>query len=105
LAILYRAPLDLKISRFKSTLLAIGLGCATSVQKKSSTGIRRKTSREKESRQFIARATRQVFPLCQPAIPLCQPAIPLSQQPELRLQRDLSQSLQAQWWERELPQE
>jgi hypothetical protein len=32
--ILYRTPLDLKISRFKSTLRAVGAGCATSVQKK-----------------------------------------------------------------------
>jgi hypothetical protein len=98
LAILYRTPLDLKISRFKSTLRAVGLGRATSVQKKSSTGTRRKTSRGKECRQFIARATQQVFPLR-------QQAIPLSQHLELRLQRDLSQSLQAQWWGPELPQE
>jgi hypothetical protein len=98
LAILYRTPLDLTMLRFKKRLRTVGFGCATSVQKKSSTGNRRKTSREKESRQFIARATQQVFPLC-------QPAIPLSQQLELRLQRDLSQSLQAQWWEPELLQE
>jgi hypothetical protein len=39
LAILYRTPLDLKISRFKSTVGATGLGCATPVQKKSSTEI------------------------------------------------------------------
>jgi hypothetical protein len=45
--ILYRTPLDLKISRFKSTLRAVGAGCATSVQKKSSTGIRGKTSQKK----------------------------------------------------------
>jgi len=38
LAILYRSPLDLKMSRFKSTLRALDLGGATSVQKKSSTG-------------------------------------------------------------------
>ena len=77
--ILYRAPLNLKISRFKSTLRAVGPGCATSVQKKSSTGIRGKTSRRKESLKFIARAaTQQVFPLCQPAI-------------------------QFQWWQLELP--
>jgi hypothetical protein len=38
LAILYRTPLDLKMSRFKSTLRAVDLGGATSVQKKSSTG-------------------------------------------------------------------
>jgi hypothetical protein len=87
--ILYRTPLDLKISRFKSTLRAVGAGCVTSVQKKSSTGIRGKTSRKK-SRQFIARATQQVIPVWQL---------------ELRLQRDLSQWLQAQWWEPEFPQE
>jgi hypothetical protein len=87
--ILYRTPLDLKISRFKSTLRAVGAGCATSVQKKSSTGIRGKTS-QKKSRQFIARATQQVIPVWQL---------------ELRLQRDLSQWLQAQWWEPEFPQE
>jgi len=97
LAILYRTPLDLKMSRFKKRLRTVGLGCATSVQEKSSTGNRRKTSREKESRQFIARATRQAFPLSQPAIQWWQL--------ELRLQRDLSQSLQAQWWGPELPQE
>jgi hypothetical protein len=94
--ILYRPPLDLKISRFKSTLRAVGAGCATSVQKKSSTGIRGKTSRKK-SRQFIARATQQVIPVCQLAIQWWQL--------ELRLQRDLSQWLQAQWWEPEFPQE
>jgi hypothetical protein len=94
--ILYRTPLDLKISRFKSTLRAVGAGCATSVQKKSSTGIRGKTSRKK-SRQFIARATQQVIPVCQLAIQWWQL--------ELRLQRDLSQWLQAQWWEPEFPQE
>jgi len=97
LAILYRTPLDLKMSRFKKRLRTAGFGCATSVQKKSSTGNRRKTSREKESRQFIARATQQVFPLCQPAIQWWQLELPL--------QRDSSQSLQAQWWEPELPQE
>jgi hypothetical protein len=97
LAIPYRTLLDLKMSRVKH-LRAGRLGCATSVQKKSSTEIRRRLLRRKESRQFIARATQQVFPLC-------QPAIPLSQQLELRLQRDLSQSLQAQWWEPELLQE
>jgi hypothetical protein len=37
LAILYRT-LDLKMARFKSTLRAVDLGGATSVQKKSSTG-------------------------------------------------------------------
>jgi hypothetical protein len=56
------------------------VGYATSVQKKSSTGIRRKTSREKESRQFIARATQQVFPLRQPAIQWLQLEIPLQRE-------------------------
>jgi hypothetical protein len=37
LAIPYRTPLDLKISRFKKGVRAGDLGCATSVQKKSST--------------------------------------------------------------------
>jgi hypothetical protein len=77
LAILYCTPLDLKISRFKGTLRSVDVGCATSVQKKSSTGIRRKTSREKESRQFIARASQQVFPLRQPAIQWWQLELPL----------------------------
>jgi hypothetical protein len=36
LAILYRTPLDLKMSRFKKRLQTAGLGWATSVQKKSS---------------------------------------------------------------------
>jgi hypothetical protein len=97
LAILYRTPLDLKMSRFKKRSRTVGFGCATSVQKKSSTGNRRKTSREKESRQFIARATQQAFPLCQPAIQWWQPELPL--------QRDAYRSLQAQWWGPELPQE
>src|SRR5678815_4163593 len=35
------------MSRFKRRLRTVGLGCATSVQKKSSTGNRRKTSRER----------------------------------------------------------
>jgi hypothetical protein len=52
---------------------------------------------EKESRQFIARATQQVFPLCQPAIQWWQLELPL--------QRDSYPSLQAQWWGPELPQE
>ena len=39
LAILYRTLLDLKMSRFKKRSPALGLGCATSVQKKSSPGI------------------------------------------------------------------
>jgi hypothetical protein len=97
LAILYRTPLDLKMSRFKKRLRTVDFGCATSVQKKSSTGNRRKTSREKESRQFIARATQQVFPLCQPAIQWWQLELPL--------QRNSHRSLQAQWWGPELPQE
>ena len=54
-------------------------------------------SNGKNSGNLLPRATQQVFPLR-------QLAIPLSQQ-ELRLQRDLSQSLQAQWWGPELPQE
>jgi hypothetical protein len=57
--------------------------CTTSVQKKSSPGIQRKISREKETGRFIARATQQVFPLC-------LPAIPLSQQQELPWQPDWS---------------
>ena len=73
------------MSRFNKGLRTVGLGCAISVQKR------------KESRQFMARATQQVFPLRQLAIPLSQL--------ERRLQRDLSQSLQAQWWGPELPQE
>jgi hypothetical protein len=97
LAILYRTPLDLKTSRFKKRLRTVGFGCANSVQKKSSPGIPAEDFSRTESRQFIARATQQVFPLC-------QPAIPLSQQ-ELRLQRDSYLSLQAQWWGPELPQE
>jgi hypothetical protein len=81
LAILYCTPLDLKISRFKGTLRAVGVGYATSVQKKSSIGIRRKTSREKESRQFIAQAaTQQVFPLHQPAIQWWQLELPLQRE-------------------------
>jgi hypothetical protein len=50
--------------------------------------------KRKEYREFIARATQQVFPLCQPAIQWWQL--------ELRLQRDSYPSLQAQWWEPEL---
>ena len=53
--------------------------------------------KRKEYRQFIAGATQQVFPLCQPAIQWWQL--------ELLLQQDSSQSLQAQWWEPELSQE
>jgi hypothetical protein len=66
----------------------------TSVQKKSSPGIRRKISREKDADRFITRtATQKVFPLFQAAIPLFQPVIQLSQQ-ELPLQLDgSSQSL------------
>lgn len=51
----------------------------------------------KESRQFIARATQQVFPLCQLAIQWWQLELPL--------QRNSYRSLQAQWWGPELPQE
>jgi hypothetical protein len=80
LAILYCTPLDLKISRFKGTMRALGVGYATSVQKKSSTGIRRKTSRKKQSRQFIARAIQQVFPLRQPAIQWWQLELPLQRE-------------------------
>jgi hypothetical protein len=98
LAIPYRTPLDLKISRFKKGCEWETSDVRLQYKRSLPPKIRRKTSREKESRQFIARATQQVFPLC-------QPAIPLSQQLELRLQRDLSQSLQAQWWEPELSQE
>jgi hypothetical protein len=48
--------------------------------------------------QLIARATQQVFPLCQPANPLSQQALPW--------QPDWSHhSLPAHWWELELPQE
>jgi hypothetical protein len=87
LAILYRTPLDHKMSRFNKGLRTVGLGCATSVQKKSSTGIPAEDFSRKESRQFMARANQQVFPLRRLAIPLSQL--------ERRLQRDLSQSLQA----------
>jgi hypothetical protein len=53
----------------------------------------------KRIRQFIPRATQQVFPLC-------QPAIPLSQQLELPWQPDWSlHSLQARWWKLESSQE
>jgi len=45
--------------------------------KEVSPEFRRKTSREKEARQFIARATQQVFPLCQPAIQWWQLELPL----------------------------
>jgi hypothetical protein len=60
---------------------------------------RRKTSREKESRQFIPGATQQAFPLCQPAIQWWQLELPL--------QRDSSfQSPQAAGsWELDLSQE
>jgi hypothetical protein len=65
--------------------------------KEVSPEFRRKTSREKEARQFIARATQQVFPLCQPAIQWWQLELPL--------QRNSYRSLQAQWWGPELLQE
>jgi hypothetical protein len=77
LAIHYRTPLDLEMSRFKKMFRTVALGCATSVQKKSSPGIPAEDFSRKESRQFIARATQQVFPLCQPAIPLSQQELPL----------------------------
>src|SRR5437773_4804507 len=40
------------MSRFKKRLRTVGLGCATSVQKKSSTENRWKTSQRKESRLY-----------------------------------------------------
>jgi hypothetical protein len=48
----YRTPFDLKMSRFKKRLRVVGLGCAISVQKKSSTENRGKTSQRKESRLY-----------------------------------------------------
>jgi hypothetical protein len=52
---------------------------------------------KRKNSSLIEQATRQVFPRRQPAIQWSQLELPL--------QRDLSQSLQAQWWEPELPQE
>jgi hypothetical protein len=63
--------------------------CTAWVQKKSSSESPVEDFLKNENGQLMSPATRQVFPLF-------QPAIPLSQQ-ELRLQRDLSHWLQAQW--------
>jgi hypothetical protein len=67
-----------------------------SVQKKSSTENRGKTSQIRKGRLLIARATQQVFPPRRPVIPLSQQDFPP--------QRDSFQSLQAQSWGPELQQ-
>jgi hypothetical protein len=77
---------------------AVGFVIHGSVQKKSSTETRGKTS-QKNNCSLIARATRQVFPRCQPAIQWWQLQRPL--------QEDSSfQSPQAaESWELDLSQE
>jgi hypothetical protein len=106
LAILYRTPLDLKISRVKAFASGTPWMCDFSTKEV----FHRKPAEDflrKESRQFIARATQQVFRLHQPASQWWQLELPVprdssfqSPQAAGSWELDLSQELQFQFFAR-----